>query len=147
MVFDPVAFETMADQERWFANLARTVAVDFDGVLHPYSRGWVGSVPDDEPPMPGATAFLIRLKNAGYRVVVFSTRCDHDEGLAGTREWLERQGLDEFVDDVTCKKPAAVAYVDDRAVPFTGSWESVEEGIARLAAGRAHGAGTRSAPN
>lgn len=138
--FDPVRFSTPAEQERWFAGLARTVAVDFDGVLHPYTKGWIGAVPDDEPPMPGAPDFLGKLVDEGYRVVVFSTRCEREDGLAGTKAWLDKWDLSRFVDDVTCQKPAAVAYVDDRAVPFVGDWSAVWDGVERLAAGRAHGA-------
>ena len=127
--------------ERWFLILALTIAIDFDGVLHPYTDGWTGSVPADEPPMPGAGDFLVALKSRDFRLVVFSTRCDHPEGLAGTIAWLEKWGLMPYIDDVTCQKPAAVAYVDDRAVPFQGSWSDVWTGIDRLMAGRAHGAG------
>lgn len=119
----------------------RTIAVDFDGVLHPYTNGWTGYTPEDEPPMDGAFAFLGKLKADGYRVVVFSTRCDNPEGLAGTRAWLVTHGLDPLVDDVTCSKPPAVAYVDDRAVPYLGDWSAVLAGIARLE-GKTHGAGT-----
>lgn len=140
MIFDPFRFKTLEEQEGWFAALAKTVAVDFDGVLHPYTEGWVGSMPADEPPTEGADEFLRTLVDAGYRIVVFSTRCDHPEGLDGTRAWLAKWGLMRHVDDVTCQKPAAVAYVDDRAVAFTGNWGEVLDGIAGLAKGRPHGA-------
>lgn len=140
VAFDPKRFTSIEEQEGWFNTLARTVAVDFDGVLHPYTEGWVGSVPADEPPMPGARDFLRRLIESGYRIVVFSTRCDHEDGLVGTRNWLLAHGLLGFIDDVTCQKPAAVAYVDDRAVPFVGDWADVHAGIERLANGRSHGA-------
>ncbi len=139
-LFDPVRFETMEEQEEWFDILAKTVAVDFDGVLHPYSAGWVGSMPADEPPMPGAREFLENLHGQGWRIVVFSTRCDHPEGLAGTFVWLDAHDLMQFIDSVTHEKPAAVAYVDDRAVPFKGDWEAVQAGIKELTRGRAHGA-------
>lgn len=128
-------------RERWFAQLARTVAVDFDGVLHPYTEGWVGPEPADEPPMPGAVEFLTVLVGDGFRVVVFSTRCDTEEGLEGTRRWLAKHGLDPLIDDVTCRKPAAVAYVDDRAVSYrAGNWPECLNEIDRLAGGRPHGA-------
>lgn len=124
----------------WFETLAKTVAVDFDGVLHPYTEGWIGLVPADEPPMPGAVEFLTGLRERGYRMVVFSTRCNHVDGLQGTQEWLQKWGLAEFFEEVTCDKPAAVAYVDDRAVRFSGDWDSVLLDVEELAKGRAHGA-------
>lgn len=127
--------------EGWFNNLARTVAIDFDGVLHPYTKGWTGSVPDDEGPIPGAAATLIALRAAGYKIIVFSTRADHHEGLVGIQEWLNKWDLFMFVSRVTHEKPPAVAYIDDRAVSFTGDWEHVLSEVERLANGRAHGAG------
>jgi hypothetical protein len=127
--------------ERTFAALAKTIAVDFDGVLHPYTKGWTGPVPEDEPPSPGAREFLEWCAAAGYRVVVFSTRAQHQEGFDGILDWLEQWNLSRLVFDVTHTKPPAVAYVDDRAVPFVGGdWTAVREGIDRLTRGPAHGA-------
>lgn len=132
-------------RERWFANLARTVAVDFDGVLHPYTKGWQGFVPDDEPPMEGAKEFLQELVDKGFRVIVFSTRCDTPQGADATKAWLEKWGLDKLIyGGVTCTKPAAVAYVDDRAVSFRGDFRDCLPEIFALADGRAHGAAHKS---
>ncbi len=131
--------------ERWFQTLARTIALDFDGTLHPYTEGWVGSVPADEPPIDGALEFATVLKGDGYRLVVFSCRADHPEGLQGIEVWLKKYGFDVLIDEVTHLKPPAIAYVDDRAVPFRGSWRNVLDGIDQLAGGPAHGAG-RVAP-
>jgi hypothetical protein len=128
--------------ERWFSILSRTVAVDFDATLHPYTDGWVGSTPADEAPILGARDFLANLKiTHGYHVVVFSTRANHDEGKVGIENWLIRYGLDRYVDNVTCNKPPAFAYVDDRAVPFQGDWIATMAGVIALAGGRAHGGG------
>lgn len=123
--------------------LARTIAVDFDGVLHPYTDGWQGSVPVDEPPTPGADHFLANLVANGFEAVVFSTRADHPEGLTGILDWLDKYALSQYVEDVTHTKPPAIAYVDDRAVAFTGSWPEVYQGINRLVDSRAHGAGNQ----
>lgn len=117
-----------------------TIAVDFDGVLHPYTNGWTGSVPDDEPPVDGAREFLARLCDLDFTVVVFSTRADHPEGHAGITRWLAEHDLLQYVERVTAGKPAAVAYVDDRAVPYTGDWGATLAGVRHLATGRAHGA-------
>ena len=131
--------------KEYVATMAKTIAVDFDGVLHPYTDGWLGSVPADEPPIPGALRFLGDLQEQGYEVIVFSTRADHPEGLDGIYAWLAEYGLDTYVKHVTHVKPPAIAYVDDRAVPFTGSWGAVIDGIDRLSRSRAHGAGHQPA--
>jgi hypothetical protein len=93
-----------------------TVCVDLDGVLNTYNE-WRG--PEFfHPPRPGATEFLQALKEAGYRVVVLTVRW-HE----WVRTWLDKHGMGEFVDEVTDRKPPAVAYVDDRAVCFRGDFD------------------------
>lgn len=109
----------------------KTVAVDFDGVIHPYTRGWQGETPDDEPPVAGAGTALEMLA-AHYQVVVFSTRAETEVGRQAIREWLAHWQLDGFVTDVVADKPKAIAYIDDRAVVFTGDWERALEGVALL---------------
>lgn len=118
----------------------KTVAVDFDGVLHAYTRGWTGEIPED-PPMPGALDFVVRLLDAGAEVVVYTTRASTPGGLAATCRWLERYAFPADRLRVTDGKPMAVAYVDDRAVPFdrtlgAAAWENALDGCSRLAAPR-----------
>lgn len=120
----------------------KTVAVDFDGVLHPYTRGWTGPVPDDEDPMPGAEEFLAQLKADGYEIVVFSTRCSEQDGLEGTTNWLRQTNLMQYITRVTCEKPIAVAYVDDRAVPYKGDFKDCLVGVYGLTRGRQSGEAT-----
>jgi hypothetical protein len=112
----------------------RTVAVDFDGVIHAYSRGWQdGSIYD--PPMCGALDGL-RTLMALYAVFIFTTR-DPCQVAA----WLTAHGFvcrteheGEFWNEqgvllVTNRKLAAVAYLDDRAVHF----EDWDQALADLA--------------
>lgn len=94
----------------------RTICVDWNGVLDTYS-GYKGHDHCD-PPRPGAAQFLQSLRDMGYKVVVLTSRSPHDARL-----WLERHGLACYVDDVTDRKIPAVAYIDDRALPFTGDYQ------------------------
>lgn len=103
----------------------RTVCVDWNGVLDTYA-GFRGEEHFD-PPRPGADQFLARLKAMGYRVVVLSTRSP-----AQVWDWLRRHGLDVHVDDVTDRKVPAVAYIDDRALPFHGDYEEVLSTLRRF---------------
>ncbi|REJ38272.1 MAG: hypothetical protein DIU84_00800 [Bacillota bacterium] len=96
----------------------RTVCVDWNGVLDTYA-GFRGEEHFD-PPRPGAGRFLERLKAMGFCVVVLSTRRPDQ-----VWDWLRRHGLDAHVDDVTDRKVPAVAYVDDRAIPFRGDYDEV----------------------
>jgi hypothetical protein len=109
----------------------QAVAVDFDGVIHAYSKGWQDGTIYDEP-MPGAIDGLRRLQER-YAVFVFTSR-----EIEQVLPWLEAQGLDVAADGppyptfwnhqdqilVTQRKLPAVAYIDDRAVRFV-DWESV----------------------
>jgi hypothetical protein len=97
--------------------LKQRLAVDFDGVVHAYSRGWCGGEIYDDP-SPGTKDALIQLSKR-YELVIFTAR--HD--LVAVQRWLVEHRLDHFFADVTNRKPAAVHYIDDRGVRFT-DWAS-----------------------
>ncbi len=119
-----------------------TVALDFDGVIHGYSRGWQGGKIYD-PPMPGAIEAIREIQEV-EAVVVHTARTD----LVSVAAWLRAQGIECVTQDewdaerpaeehgsafwneqervlVTNRKPAARVYLDDRAALFTkeGGWE------------------------
>lgn len=90
----------------------KTLAIDFDGVIHAYSRGWQdGSVYDE--PMPGAREALETLAGR-YRLEIFTARDELNPVLA----WLGKHGLAGFISNVTNVKPKAALYLDDRAMHF-----------------------------
>lgn len=109
--------------------MAKTIAVDFDGVIHGYSKGWQdGTIYD--PPLPGALEALHELMQR-YAVVVFTSR--EPEAV---KPWLEQFGFDVALDGnpdvqfwnyigqilVTNRKLPAVAYIDDRGIRFE-NWD------------------------
>lgn len=133
---------TQEDSERWFDDLSRRVCVDFDGTLHPYTNGWTGSIPDDEPPIPGSREFIASLRMAGFDPWIYSSRADHEEGRIGIINWMRKWYGEAFCVgiQVTHEKVGAVAYVDDRAVEFRPHAPNYDECLARvqeLAKGRA----------
>lgn len=113
-----------------------TISVDFDGVLHAYTSGWQGATVIPDGPVPGAIAWLCDLVDPlrgedAFTVVVNSARARTPWGWWAVRRWLSAQihevrGCGTFGHDiidaikVTCRKPAAIVYVDDRAWRFDG---------------------------
>lgn len=112
----------------------KTIALDFDGVIHKYSKGYHnGSIYDT--PTKGAFKAIQKMLET-YCVVVFSTR-EPKEILNwflkekswrypvkivpddGKFEWTEKGVL-----GITNRKLKAFMYVDDRAVRFT-NWKDI----------------------
>lgn len=109
--------------------MIKTIGVDFDGVIHRYSKGWFDGTIYDEP-IPGALDGLHTLMRH-YAVFIHTARSPLD-----IAPWLVQRGFDvqvEYPGDptqfwtergvllVTRRKLPALAYLDDRAVRFT-SW-------------------------
>ena len=107
----------------------KTVVFDFDGVIHSYKSGWKGVeiIPDD--PVEGIVDAMKKFHDAGYKVVVVSTRCRDESGRSAINEWLKRNCLLEYIDDVCKEKPPAIAYIDDRAICFDGHPETLFEKV------------------
>jgi hypothetical protein len=130
----------------------KTLCVDFDGVIHSYRSGWVGprNIPDD--PVPGAMDFLegalkrfdvsihssrnrYPLARRAMKKWLVQHLTDHFTNkypdLALTPNPFNKE--DELIPasmakDVVralrfpAKKPPAHAILDDRAIPFTGTF-------------------------
>jgi hypothetical protein len=105
----------------------RTIAVDFDGVIHTYEQGWLdGSIYGEF--MPGAIDGLLRLMN-DYAVFVHTTRPPLKVGSwieqksAHSIECVIRPPWKRFWNEkgvllVTRRKLPAFAYIDDRGLRF-----------------------------
>lgn len=106
------------------------LCLDFDGVIHRYSKGWQdGSIYDEV-----TTGFFDWALQAQehFKLVIYSSRSKTPEGIQAMSDWLmakmakwrEDGGfytkalLFEFADS----KPPAFITIDDRAVWFNGNW-------------------------
>ena len=105
--------------------MARTVVFDFDGVIHSYTSGWKGETNIPDPPVPGIQEALKEIHDAGYEVVVVSTRCKTVLGRMAIENWLDMYGMTQEVDKICKEKPPAIAYIDDRAICFDGHPETL----------------------
>lgn len=104
----------------------RRIVFDFDGVIHRYSKGWHdGSIYDG--PVIGIKQVIDHLRNAGYEVVIMSTRSRTEEGKKAIQAWLDKYII--YVDGIYADKPPAMCYVDDRAICFDGDCDHLLEQI------------------
>lgn len=113
--------------------VALTVAIDFDGVIHSYEDGYKdGSIYGTL--VPGARECITKLKKKGYKIIIHTSRIvSFETGLVSpkrlddVRDWLIKN---EVPFDSIAPKVIAAVYIDDRAVRIDPnlseslSWES-----------------------
>ena len=107
----------------------QTVVFDFDGVIHSYVSGWKGTDCIPDPPVKGIKEELQRIQEAGYEIVVVSTRCKTQVGRDAIEDYLTKHEMRKYVDNICAEKPPAVVYIDDRAIKFDGHPETLLEQI------------------
>jgi hypothetical protein len=90
----------------------RTIAIDFDGVLHRYSGYRDGFI---DVPIEGARGFVERLLARGNTPVVFTTR---DKEMV--EQWLKKHKFPAI--EVTNHKRPFWLILDDRAIEFAGQY-------------------------
>lgn len=115
-----------------------TLCLDFDGVIHRYSKGWQnGEIYDDAT--DGFFEWLHEAVNH-FTVVIYSSRSKTPEGIAAMQLWMDLQ-YGKWVGETfrrdlnpdllklltyASEKPAAFLTIDDRAIRFRGSWSELE---------------------
>lgn len=115
------------------------LCLDFDGVVHSYTSGWKGARNIPDPPVEGALEFIHAALQAGWDVVIHSSRARYFGGRYAMRRWLyHHAGLSLWYEDglgsdglenvrFMRAKPPAVVTLDDRALTFTGSWPALAD--------------------
>jgi len=94
----------------------RVICLDFDGVIHKYSKGWQNGEIYDEPVQGTKEAIEHIMKN--YNVVVSTARPKSQ--LRDVQEYIWKHlGIHLLV---TNEKPCAEIYIDDRGLKFN-NWE------------------------
>ena len=104
------------------------IAIDFDGVIHSNSKGYYdGTVYD--PPFPGTEKALKQLSQK-YKIIIFTCKVKPDRPLINgksgkelIKEWLSKYNLLHYIHDITCEKPRAITYIDDKGYRFN-DWDS-----------------------
>lgn len=137
----------------------KTIAIDFDGVIHKYSRGWADGTIYDEA-NNDILKLMSQLMDEGYAVYILSTRSpwqiarwinkqypwfgdmaydlEYDRYFdRGGREvkvvpfWKKFWDTNKYL-GVTRRKLPAIAYIDDRAIRFTGDINKLVEDLEKF---------------
>ena len=101
----------------------KNVAIDFDGVIHDFSKGWHDGTCYGEP-LPGSLE-AIKTLSKEYNIIIFTAKVKPSRPLVNGKngkqlvtEWLRDHGVLEFIDEITCEKPRAQVYIDDKGYHF-----------------------------
>jgi hypothetical protein len=104
------------------------VAIDFDGVIHGNSKGFYDGTVYDEP-IEGAVEAIKWFYEKGLDIVIFTAKVKPDRPLVNGKtgkelvwDWLVKYKINSYIKDITCEKPRAIVYIDDKGIRFT-SWE------------------------
>ena len=109
-----------------FEDELNNIAIDFDGVIHNFDKGWHDGTCYGEP-LPGSLE-AIKILSKKYNIIIFTAKAKNNRPLVndktGTelvKEWLEKYNVMQYVQDITSEKPRAKIYIDDNGYRFS-SW-------------------------
>jgi ribonucleotide monophosphatase NagD (HAD superfamily) len=102
---------------------SKTIAIDFDGVIHSFELGYHDGTIYGTP-IHGSIESIKKIAEK-YTIVIYTAKAKKDRplvnGKTGTElvwEWLEKYDLAKYIKDVTAEKPRCVCYIDDKAIQF-----------------------------
>ena len=122
-----------------------TIAVDFDGCIHSYEKGWAageiyGTV------VPGFFEWLFDAATR-FDVVIHSSRATKPSHIAAMHAWLDKhyqawRGLQQDLVrypghlklPIVAEKPPAWLTIDDRSFRFDGHWDELALTVPELLA-------------
>lgn len=111
-----------------FEQDVNNIAIDFDGVIHNFDKGYYDGTCYGEPIIGSLEA----LKNLStkYKIIVFTAKAKPNRplvngktGLELVRDWPDKYGVLDYVSEITSEKPRAILYIDDNGYRFD-SWKN-----------------------
>lgn len=99
------------------------IAIDFDGVIHNFDKGWHDGTCYGDP-LPGSLSAIKELSKK-FNVIIFTAKAKPSRplvnGKTGTelvRDWLQKYDVLQYVDEITAEKPRSQIYIDDKGYHF-----------------------------
>jgi hypothetical protein len=119
--------EKIMNHNPQYSDTEKTIAIDFDGVIHKNSKGFYDGTIYDEPVKNVKKS--LRFLSKKYILVIYSTKCrpdrdfpDNNSGASNIREWLEEYDLWKYINRIEVYKPPAFLYIDDSGFRFE-NWD------------------------
>lgn len=110
-----------------FENEINNVAIDFDGVIHTFDKGFYDGTCYGDP-IPGSIE-AIKSISKKYNIIIFTAKAKPNRPLVNgktgvelVKEWLDKHGILECVSEITSEKPRAKVYIDDHGYRFE-NWD------------------------
>jgi hypothetical protein len=103
--------------------MKKSIAIDFDGVINPYTKGWQGPGVFEDPSQECVAA--IKKLHTNYTIIIHTAR--EQTEFDRIREYLLKHDIEHdemFEAKGSRSKPIADVYLDDRAVTFNGNWDA-----------------------
>ncbi len=109
----------------------KNLAIDFDGVIHTFDKGYYDGTCYGDPIEGSLEA--IRELSRDYNIIIFTAKAKPSRplvnGKTGTElvvEWLTAHNVMQFVKEVTAEKPRAQLYIDDKGYHFQNWGDTLE---------------------
>ena len=107
-----------------FKNDINNIAIDFDGVIHNFDKGFYDGTCYGEP-LPGSLDAIKELSK-NYKIIIFTAKSKPSrpliKGKTGTelvKEWLKKHKVLKYISEITSEKPRAMLYIDDNGYRHT----------------------------
>lgn len=125
----------------------KILVVDFDGVIHSYTSGWISATFIPDPPVPGAMEWLWEMSKE-FNLQIYSSRSGQEGGIAAMSTYVRYWAMKELSNDESeykanalinrivndpaawpMTKPPGFVTLDDRVICFQGphSWPTLDE--------------------
>jgi len=101
----------------------RNIAIDFDGVVHIFDKGFHDGTCYGEP-IEGALEAIKELSKK-YNVIIFTAKAKPSRPLINGKtgselvyDWLAKHDVMKYVKQITSEKPRSFIYIDDKGYRF-----------------------------
>ena len=110
-----------------FEDDLKNLAIDFDGVIHTFDKGWYDGTCYGEP-IEGSLEAIKKLSES-YTIIIFTAKAKPSRPLVNGKtgpelveEWLTKHNVMQYVKEITSEKPRSQIYIDDKGYHFE-NWQ------------------------